>query len=183
MELSNADKSNKDWVTPCRQQSKTLPTIDEPGSKIDRNSVFDCLLSPVWRQIAIENPISIDFWSTFLDSIGVFDCRLPGVGMVFAVRWVPNYPLSAHWSAHWPESSFCAHSFFCFFHVMARTIVKIFRPRFAFPSQKCIWTTKTLYTSIGTASANSAKFRGIRPRIYFDNAGDNMTLMLYSHGW
>ena len=34
----------------------------------------------------------------------------------------------------------------------------------------------------GTASANSAKFRGIRPRtsrIYFDNAGGNVTLTLY----
>ena len=32
---------------------------------------------------------------------------------------------------------------------------------------------------IGTASANSAKFRGIRLRIYYDNAGDNMTLTLF----
>ena len=31
------------------------------------------------RQMAIENTVSIDFWSTFPDSIGVFDCRLPGV--------------------------------------------------------------------------------------------------------
>ena len=29
--------------------------------------------------MAIENTVSIDFSSTFLDSIGVFDCRLPGV--------------------------------------------------------------------------------------------------------
>ena len=40
--------------------------------------------------------------------------------------------------------------------------------------------------SIGTASANSAKFRGIRPQMYiedvlkFDNAGDNLTLTLYN---
>ena len=33
--------------TPGRRQSKTLSTIDERGSKIDRNSVFDCHLSPV----------------------------------------------------------------------------------------------------------------------------------------
>ena len=29
--------------------------------------------------MAIENFVSNDFWSTFLDSINVFDCRLPGV--------------------------------------------------------------------------------------------------------
>ena len=44
--------------TPDRQQSKTLLTIDERGSKIDRNSVFDCHLSPVGRQMAIENSVS-----------------------------------------------------------------------------------------------------------------------------
>ena len=58
-----------------------LSTIDERGSKINRNNVFDCYLSPVWRQMAIENTVSIDLLSTFLDGIGVFDCRLPGVVM------------------------------------------------------------------------------------------------------
>ena len=29
--------------------------------------------------MAIENYVSDDFWSTFVDSIDVFDCRLPGV--------------------------------------------------------------------------------------------------------
>ena len=29
--------------------------------------------------MAIKNTVSIGFLSTFLDSIGVFDCRLPGV--------------------------------------------------------------------------------------------------------
>ena len=47
--------------TPGRRQSKTLSTIEERGSKIDRNSVFDCHLSPVGRQMAIENTVSIDF--------------------------------------------------------------------------------------------------------------------------
>ena len=59
-------------TTPGRRQSKTLSTINEHGSTIDRNSVFDC-------QIAIKNPVSIDFWSKFLYSIGVFDCHLLGV--------------------------------------------------------------------------------------------------------
>ena len=65
--------------TPWRRQSKTLSTVDERRSIIDRNSVFDCHLSPMWQQTAIENSVSNDFWSTFFDSIGVFDCRLPGV--------------------------------------------------------------------------------------------------------
>ena len=56
-----------------------LSTIDGRGSKIDRNSVFDCHLSPVWQQMAIENSVSNKFLSTFLDSIGIFDCRLTGV--------------------------------------------------------------------------------------------------------
>ena len=56
-----------------------LSTIDEHGSKIDRNGVFDCHLAPLWRQMAIKNSVSYDFLSTFLDSIGIFDCHLPGV--------------------------------------------------------------------------------------------------------
>ena len=68
-------------LTPGRRQSKMLSTIDGCGSRIDRNSVFVCHLSPAWRQMAIKNTVSIDFWSTFLDSIGIFDCRLPGVNL------------------------------------------------------------------------------------------------------
>ena len=52
------DQSSLDVFTPGRRQSKTLSTIDERGSKIDGNSVFDCHLSPVWRQMAIENSVS-----------------------------------------------------------------------------------------------------------------------------
>ena len=40
--------------TPDMRQSKTLLTIDERGSKIARNSGFDCHLSTVGRQMAIE---------------------------------------------------------------------------------------------------------------------------------
>ena len=29
--------------------------------------------------MAIQNSVSIDFLSSFVDSINVFDCRLPGV--------------------------------------------------------------------------------------------------------
>ena len=42
-------------------QSKTLLTINERGSKIARNSVFDCHLSPAGRQMAIKNSVSNDF--------------------------------------------------------------------------------------------------------------------------
>ena len=66
------------YSTPGRRQSKTLSTFDGRGSELDRNSVFDCNLSPI-SQMAIENYISNDFRSTLLDSIGVFDCCLPGV--------------------------------------------------------------------------------------------------------
>ena len=31
--------------------------------------------------MTIENSVSNDIWSTFVDSINVFDCRLPGVHM------------------------------------------------------------------------------------------------------
>ena len=31
--------------------------------------------------MTIENSVSNDFLSTFVDSIGVFDCRLPGVNL------------------------------------------------------------------------------------------------------
>ena len=44
-----------------------------------RNSVFDCQLSPVERQTAIENSVSNDLRSTFVDSINVFDYRLSEV--------------------------------------------------------------------------------------------------------
>ena len=44
--------------TPDRRQSKMLLTIDKRGSKITRNSVFNCHLSPVGRQMAIQNSVS-----------------------------------------------------------------------------------------------------------------------------
>ena len=59
--LSSTVRKFVDKNTPGRRQSKTLFIIDERGSKIARNSVFDCHLSPIGRQIAIENSISNDF--------------------------------------------------------------------------------------------------------------------------
>ena len=46
------------WVF---RKSKKLLTIDERGSQIARNSVFDCHLSLCGRQMAIENYVSNDF--------------------------------------------------------------------------------------------------------------------------
>ena len=58
--------------------------------EIARNSVFVCHVSPVGRQMAIElgrqmaieNLASNGFWSTFVDSINVFDFRLSGVQLL-----------------------------------------------------------------------------------------------------
>ena len=78
--IETEEKTNP--ITAGRRQAKTLFAIDKRGSNIDRNSVFDCHLSPVGRHMTIENSVSNDFLSTFVDSIDVFDCRLPGVHMV-----------------------------------------------------------------------------------------------------
>ena len=69
---------------------KDYNTIEERRSKINRNSVFDCQcfrlpLSPHWRQMAIENTVSIDFDPRSSIVEYVFDCRLPGVEGVMPV--------------------------------------------------------------------------------------------------
>ena len=58
---------------------KRSSSIDEHGSQIARNSVFDSHLSPVGRQTAIKNSVFNDLRSTFVESINVFDCRLSKV--------------------------------------------------------------------------------------------------------
>ena len=65
--------------TPDRWQSKTPLTIDERGSKISRNSIFHCHLSPIGQKMAMENSVSNYFWSKFMDSIDIFHCHLSGV--------------------------------------------------------------------------------------------------------
>ena len=69
-----------------RRQLKVLLTIDEHGSKIARNSAFDCRLLPVGRQMAIKNSVSHDFLSTFVDIVNVLYCLLSGV-MMFAQNY------------------------------------------------------------------------------------------------
>ena len=56
-----------------------LLTINERRSKITRNSVFNCHLLPVGRQMAIKNTVSRDFWSAFAIVKSRFDCRLSSV--------------------------------------------------------------------------------------------------------
>ena len=52
---------------------RTLLTIHDCGSKIARNSVYDCNLLPAGgQQMAIKNSVSNDFLSTFVESINVF---------------------------------------------------------------------------------------------------------------
>ena len=70
--------------TPDRPQSKKLLTIGECGSKIATTSFFYYHLSPVMRGRAIEYSVYNYFWSTFVDSIDVFNCRLSGVVSLYA---------------------------------------------------------------------------------------------------
>ena len=46
------------FLTPDRRQSKTLKLSMNSNIKIVKNTVFDCHLTPDWRQMAIENTIS-----------------------------------------------------------------------------------------------------------------------------
>ena len=62
------------------RQSKTLLTLNERGSKLARNSVFSCHLSPIGRQMAIDI-----FFSNYFDLrssivLTFCKCRLSGVG-------------------------------------------------------------------------------------------------------
>ena len=78
-------------ITTGRLQSKTLLTIDERGSKIARNSVFDCHLSPSGAINGNKNSVSNDFSSMFVDSIDVFNCHLPGVILYHNRTDMPNH--------------------------------------------------------------------------------------------
>ena len=68
-------------VTLGRQQSKRQILSRNVDKKNVRTRVFDCHLSPHWRQMAIKNTVSIlsifDLRSPIVDS--VFDCCLPDV--------------------------------------------------------------------------------------------------------
>ena len=53
-------------------------------SEIASMSVLDCHLSPVGRPMAIKNSVSNYFWSTLVDSIDVFYCRLYSVVLLYS---------------------------------------------------------------------------------------------------
>ena len=62
LECKFADENTGCFLfTPSRRQSKTLLTNIERASEIARKSAFDCHLSPVRRQMAIENSVSNNF--------------------------------------------------------------------------------------------------------------------------
>ena len=50
----NYGKTDVCIIKPGTRQAKMLLTIDKRGTKMARNSFFDCHLSPVWRLMAIE---------------------------------------------------------------------------------------------------------------------------------
>ena len=67
--------------------------------KINRNSVFECHLSPNWRQMATKNTVSFYFWSAFVD------CRLrfwlPPIRCVFELqKFSSTYLLSCQHLSH-----------------------------------------------------------------------------------
>ena len=66
----------KDAITPGRRQSKTpILSRNVDQKSLETEFVFDCHLSPHWQQMAIENTVSIDFWSAYVDCWQHF--RLP----------------------------------------------------------------------------------------------------------
>ena len=68
---------------PDMWKSKTLGK--QSVSDIVTTSVFNCQLSTVGQLMAIKNSVFYYFWSTFVDNIDVFDCRLSGVNSM--LRW------------------------------------------------------------------------------------------------
>ena len=58
---------------------ENVNTIDERRSKIVRNRVFDCRVSPDWRHMAIKNTVFSEFDRRSSIDKSVFDCRLPNV--------------------------------------------------------------------------------------------------------
>ena len=73
-----------------------LLTIYERGSKIDRNSVYDCHLLPDWRQMAIENNV-----------LTIFDLRT-SIVLTFSIA---AYLCAGTWFANMIDPPF--HSELC----------------------------------------------------------------------
>ena len=71
--------------TSDRRQSKTLILSTNVDKKV-RNRVFDCHLSPDWRQMAIENAVLANFDPSSSIVMSVFDCRLSDVILSIHIR-------------------------------------------------------------------------------------------------
>ena len=54
-----------------------LLSIDERESKITGNTVFDCHLLPIGRQMAVKSSVSNDFLSMFFNSINILIAAYP----------------------------------------------------------------------------------------------------------
>ena len=108
-------------------------TIDERNSKMDRNRVFDCHLSPM----TIKNTVSSDFF------IGVR--RLLRALLSAAYRCVSSLGVASRDKRR-------GGRFAC------RVLVCL-----------CSAVSPSWLVSIGTASANSVEFCGIRPRMYIED--------------
>ena len=60
--------------------NRNVDTIDERRSKLDRNRVFYCHLSPDWRQMAIEKALFLTIFDPRSPIVkSVFDCCLSSV--------------------------------------------------------------------------------------------------------
>ena len=100
---------------------ENVNTIDERRKKIVRNRVYDCHLSPDWRQMTIENTVYSDFDSRSSIVQSVFDCRLPGVRMVHCIYW--GVTIIVHFS---PKIDFVKYSVLLHFN-------------WVFPVRQSVW--------------------------------------------
>ena len=67
------------WTSHYRMRSQQSTDSDQKSLETE----FSIAICPVGRQMTIESSISNNCWSTFIDSINVFDCRLSGVFDLF----------------------------------------------------------------------------------------------------
>ena len=86
----NESQISLEIVVNCSDPSEILAllTINNRRTRI-KNRKKQCFLLPFIVSVATngnQKLIFNDFWSTILDSIGVFDCRLPGVKVCFFVQ-------------------------------------------------------------------------------------------------
>ena len=89
------------WIGGNQQHSEQRRKADQ---KLLETAFFDCHLLPISQQLAIENFVSNDFLSTFIDSINVFDCHLSSVILVLILTAKPVNNLMPHFN---PPADLC----------------------------------------------------------------------------